>query len=820
MLVFLLLWSSFYKISATALNHLVKFLQYALFTIATNSVKLTELVAVFPTSLYLVKKYFGLLSDEFDQYVICPKCGSLYAFTECVETTATGELLPKLQICNHVAFREHPHMSRRQPCGHRLLKEVNTQKGKNYYPLKAYCYYSIRQSIAKILGRNDNLNRCEEWRRRSIPDGYLADIYEGAVWKEFMYYDGKPFLAEPHNLGLMLNCDWFQPFQHSQYSVGVFYLVILNLPRTIRFKPENIIIAGIIPGPSEPSYEEINSYLRPLVKELDLLWTEGFPMLHSNDRVIVHAALLATVCDIPATLKIGGFLSHLSKHACWKCDKNFPYNDELKRVDFSGVDVGFPRTHDEHKKNATDTLKATTPSRKSELELDKGSRFTVLMNLKYYDCVRFSIIDVMHNLYLGTAKRILRFWLDSNLLDHHSLKEVQERVTRCLSSGAIGRIPRKIALEFSNLTADEWKNWTLLCSLIALSDVLPDNHCKCWQLFVAACNILSSSVVSLNNIEEAHELMQLFFIAAEELYGPKFLTINAHLHLHLQKVYLDYGPCYGFWLFSFERYNGILGKFHTNHVSIEIQLMRRFIESMHIRSLASNDIVESEHLSLFHNFLNSTTQDASSETLFGQDNSNSHANELTTAELLQGTVEDCHIKMLPPYALHHFDSDLLPYLKSCYSHYLPDIDILEVPQLCRKYKMAQFCSHTLKGTKCTEEKFACIQAYWIGSDGKISESQENQLCTGKIEFFFTQCLLVGSEYKEVKMAKIKWFQEHHARFYMYKPVEIWCNDLYKPCGPATFMPLNKIREVCVTCEITINNEKVLALNPIRKKIFL
>ena len=73
----------------------------------------------------------------------------------------------------------------------------------------------------------------------------------------------------PHNIGLLLNCDWFQPYKHSQYSVGVLYLIILNLPGSIRFKPENIIIASIIPGPSEPSYNEMNSFLRPLVKELN-----------------------------------------------------------------------------------------------------------------------------------------------------------------------------------------------------------------------------------------------------------------------------------------------------------------------------------------------------------------------------------------------------------------------------------------------------------------------------------------------------------------------------------------------------------------------
>ena len=59
--------------------------------------------------------------------------------------------------------------------------------------------------------------------------------------------------------------------------------------------------------------------------------------------------------------------------------------------------------------------------------------------------------------------------------------------------------------------ADEWKNWTLLCLIIALSDILPENYLKFWQYYVLACNILSSSVVSLNNTEE-HNLMQSFFL--------------------------------------------------------------------------------------------------------------------------------------------------------------------------------------------------------------------------------------------------------------------------------------------------------------------
>ena len=174
----------------------------------------------------------------------------------------------------------------------------------------------------------------------------------------------------------------------------------------------------------------------------------------------------------------------------------------------------------------------------------------------------------MHNLYLGTAKQLMqKQWFD--LLRNNDLSMIQERVGNCMYTGTIGQIPRKITSSFSSLTADEC---TLIFSLISLFDIL---HLSCWKYFVPACKIYSSPVVSLTEIDQAHHSMCKFFLAAEQLYGPRFLTINSHLHLHLSSCYKDYGPCYGFWLFSFERYNGLLGKYHTNQLSIEIQIMRQ-----------------------------------------------------------------------------------------------------------------------------------------------------------------------------------------------------------------------------------------------------
>ena len=56
-----------------------------------------------------------------------------------------------------------------------------------------------------------------------------------------------------------------------------------------------------------------------------------------------------------------------------------------------------------------------------------------------------------------------------------------------------------------------------------------------------------------------------------------------HLHCHLVECVHDYGPIFGFWLFSFARYNG---NFPNNQKHIEIQLMQRFETEMQLYSLS------------------------------------------------------------------------------------------------------------------------------------------------------------------------------------------------------------------------------------------
>ena len=127
------------------------------------------------------------------------------------------------------------------------------------------------------------------------------------------------------------NVDWFQPFEHYTYSVGVICLV-LNLSRAVQYKRENIILVGIIPGPTEP-HLTMNSYLTPLVSDILQLWSG---VLLPTSHQLIRAALLAVSCDLPAGWKVCGFLSHSANLGCSRC--YCPFSEGFGSWNYSDFD--------------------------------------------------------------------------------------------------------------------------------------------------------------------------------------------------------------------------------------------------------------------------------------------------------------------------------------------------------------------------------------------------------------------------------------------------------------------------------------------------
>ena len=161
----------------------------------------------------------------------------------------------------------------------------------------------------------------------------------------------------------------------------------------------------------------------------------------------------------------------------------------------------------------------------------------------------------MHNLLLGSAKTFTRLWIqDSN--QPCNFVRMQRVVDAFITPAGIGRLPQKVESGFSNFKAEQWKNWILLCSIICFKPVLSGSQYSMWLVFVEACSLLRSHVISKNAISCADMLIHHYFCLFEAEFGKENCYPNLHMHCHLKQCLLDFGPASLFWLFAFERMNG------------------------------------------------------------------------------------------------------------------------------------------------------------------------------------------------------------------------------------------------------------------------
>jgi hypothetical protein len=549
-----------------------------------------------------------------------------------------------------------------------------------------------------------------------------ADLYDGNIWRDFQVYDDKPFLSDPFTYGFMLNIDWFKPCKHNTYSVGAIYLTIMNLPRTMRFKQENVILVGLIPGPKEPE-NDINDYLCPLVEELLQLW-EGVEMnVHSfTETVCIRGALLCVACDIPACRKVCGFLGHNANLGCSKCLKRFPGGFGSK--DYSGFDrtQWSERTLTEHRENVRRIRQCPTKTGREKLQTEYGCRYSALLELPYFDPIRMAIIDPMHNLYIGSAKHFLKVWIERGLISDGDMRLIQDRVDSIQVPHYVGRIPLKIASSFSGFTADQLKNWTNLFSLIALRDILPSDHFQCWGHFVLASRLLCQMRISDVDIKLADALLLQFCRRAERLYGKEVTTPNMHLHCHLKQSLYDYGPIHNFWLFSYERYNGIFEQFPSSNRSFEIHFMKRFVQEF--RLFTSLQFLPKEFESEFGNALKTTIE----PTLQGSLKVTIHnhfvdlVNLRTITDWSLPSITD--ISLPKSYVRSNLDDWSLAHLQGIYLKLYPNLQTedIELTLTFRKYSSLIYKGMKLDNSNKSNIVYATQHPYQLQDDSSTASA--------------------------------------------------------------------------------------------------
>ena len=218
-------------------------------------------------------------------------------------------------------------------------------------------------------------------------------------------HETKPFftpdMKQDGRYAFSLSADSFDPLgnvtaKHSISATGI-NMVLLNLPPHSRHKTENFYHAGVVPGPGKPSNEQMNHFTQLIVDEFAPLYDHGvrysktakYPEGRACKCII---AILVT--DALAARQLAGFHSVTSYHPCSFCLITIHDLETLTRP-------WLERDPIRHREYAERWKSALTLADRKEIEETHHIRWSPLLELRYWIPSLSTVIDSMHNLYLG-----------------------------------------------------------------------------------------------------------------------------------------------------------------------------------------------------------------------------------------------------------------------------------------------------------------------------------------------------------------------------------------------------------------------------------
>ncbi|PCH36567.1 hypothetical protein WOLCODRAFT_20614 [Wolfiporia cocos MD-104 SS10] len=493
----------------------------------------------------------------------------------------------------------------------------------------------IKTSLQCILMRSGKYDELQKWRTENDQPGRVApsdlrgmdafpdptvpltDICDGWGWRAIqaglehrrggkwgiedadVHQIHQRFVSLPCGIVLIFNIDWFGSKKKTYHSSGAIYLSICNNPHSKRFLRDETMIFCVIPGPNEPSLEQLNNILEPMVRELlELGNGQLFKLSGMRERELVHVSLYAGVNDLPASRKAYGLRGYgfIARNA----------NNEAHE----------------------------------EIAERRGVCWSILTALPDWHPARDTPPDFMHGCFLGETKHLFQeILLASGMFtkrdcNHKPLKWLEEFLRSIWWPSTAGRIAAG-----GSVKADQWRNLLAIppVALYVAWEVdgdIPDadapwprpstNAGKYLQhqeellqerrlkFYATSPERAAPSTIDRNYVRHytnAIELCVAIRIWASRTITPEesmrahashshackswcrmgcHLTLYFHISCHFHDAILRLGPVYGWWTYPFERNNGFLAKFsHNGHSGGELEatLMRGWVKSQLLHDL-------------------------------------------------------------------------------------------------------------------------------------------------------------------------------------------------------------------------------------------
>ncbi|KAK0229713.1 hypothetical protein EDD85DRAFT_956810 [Armillaria nabsnona] len=266
--------------------------------------------------------------DEFiTQYTTCPKCWKHHSPAELQELDS-----PRCLV---------------EECDGILYKETRDSKGRRHWkPFLIIPHTSIIHTLRRFFmcpgfapSIQDNRNDPED--QNDNPNFVMSDMSDGQGWLDLYTNTAREvgdkgtihdvpsggtdrhvkLTSHCYGLHLSWNVDWLRLLENRPHSTGPAYLSINDLKIDQHFLQINVICPSIMPGPKEPSPQQLNHCLEPSIKEMAIL-KDGVKMdIHGPpERALVYADYICSNCDMPAARKISGQAGHAADlHPCPYC---------------------------------------------------------------------------------------------------------------------------------------------------------------------------------------------------------------------------------------------------------------------------------------------------------------------------------------------------------------------------------------------------------------------------------------------------------------------------------------------------------------------
>jgi hypothetical protein len=343
-------------------------------------------------------------------YICCPSCFSLYphsvtktnkrkapASFDKSEDHPVAASLDKLELTapTHCTHRQ---VSNGSACGEPLFDD-DVANGDFAVPRLKYEAQDLKQWVGRLLSRPVIEEQVFKAFRRPQRE-YMDDMWDAGHLCKILLKKGERFLPGPADearLAFSFSMDSFNPYHMKEakqtVSSTAIWLVVLNLPPHLRYRPENMFLAGIIPGPKKPSLSDINHSLKLLVEVLLEFFHPGvwYTRTARHDQGCrVRAILAPVVSDMLAARQAGGFASPTATDFCTRCNLKIQDIENLDRSTWPERDVVQQIQHAKRWRDA-ETIKE-----QERLFKDHGVRWSPLLDLPYWDPVLFTAIEPMH----------------------------------------------------------------------------------------------------------------------------------------------------------------------------------------------------------------------------------------------------------------------------------------------------------------------------------------------------------------------------------------------------------------------------------------